>query len=79
VPKRRHVAKYIHPADKWKALRTKLHEARLRNEGLVRAKMADFMHKALPAFTAASEHPSKYDVVEQDSDTPVEFPVEVTP
>jgi hypothetical protein len=40
--------------------------------------MADFMHKALPAYTAA-EHPSKYDVVEQESDTPVEVSVAVTP
>jgi hypothetical protein len=41
--------------------------------------MADFMHKALPAFTAAAEHPSKDDVVEQGSDTPVEVPVAGTP
>jgi hypothetical protein len=36
--------------------------------------MVDFMHKALPAYTEASaaEHPSKYDVVKQESDTPVE-------
>jgi hypothetical protein len=39
--------------------------------------MADFMHKALPAYTA--EHPSKYDVVEQESGRPVEFPAAVTP
>jgi hypothetical protein len=40
--------------------------------------MADFMHKALPAYTAA-EHPSKYDVLEQECDTPVQVPFEVTP
>jgi hypothetical protein len=40
--------------------------------------MADFMHKALPAYTAAV-HPSKYRVVEQEPDTPVEVPVAVTP
>jgi hypothetical protein len=76
------MAKYIHPADKWIALREKLREARLRDKGLVRAKMADFMRKALPTYTAAAavEHPSKYDdVVEQESDTPVEVPVAVTP
>jgi hypothetical protein len=38
--------------------------------------MADLMHKTLPTYTA--EHPSKY-VVEQESDTPVFFPVAVTP
>jgi hypothetical protein len=85
VPKRRRVARHvpkprravIHPADKWIALRTKLREARLREEGLVRAKKADFIHKALPAYTV--EHPSKYDVVEQESDTPVDVPAAVTP
>jgi hypothetical protein len=42
--------------------------------------MANFMRKALPTYTAAAEHPSKYeDVVEQESDTPVEVPVAVTP
>jgi hypothetical protein len=44
--------------------------------------MANFMHKALPAYTAAAavENPSKYeDVVEQEYDTPVEVPVVVTP
>jgi hypothetical protein len=51
------VAKYIHPTDKWIALRTKLRVARLREEGLVSAKMAGFLHRALPAYTA--EHPSK--------------------
>jgi hypothetical protein len=66
-PRRAGKAKYIHPADKWIALREILREARVRNEGLVRAKMADFMHKALPAFTAAAEHPSKYDFVEQQT------------
>jgi hypothetical protein len=74
VPKRcrvaKRVAKYIHPADKWLALRTKLRKARLGDERLIRAKMADFMHKALPAYTAAV-HPSKYRVVEQEPDTPV--------
>jgi hypothetical protein len=89
VPKRRCVArragkaKYKHPADKWIELREKLREARVRNEGLVRTKMADFMRKALPTYTAATaaEHPSKYkdDVVEQVSDTPVEVNVAVTP
>jgi hypothetical protein len=39
--------------------------------------MADFMHKAIPAYTAA-EHPSKYGVVEQESDTPVEVPAALT-
>jgi hypothetical protein len=73
-------AKYIHPADKWIALRAKQREASLLDEGLVRAKMADFMHKALPVYTAAAaEHPSKYDVIEQETDTPVEVPVAVTP
>jgi hypothetical protein len=48
------VANYIHPADKCLFLRTKLRAARLRDEGLVGAKMADFMHKALPAYTAAN-------------------------
>jgi hypothetical protein len=38
--------------------------------------MADFMHKALPTYTA--EHPSKY-VVEQEYDTPAQVPVAVTP
>jgi hypothetical protein len=38
--------------------------------------MADFLHKALPDNT--TEHPSKC-VVEQESDTPVEVPVAVTP
>jgi hypothetical protein len=52
-----------------------MREARLREEGLLRSKMADFMHKELPAYTA--EHPSKY-VVEQVSDTPVEFPIVLT-
>jgi hypothetical protein len=69
------VAKYIHPTDKWIALRTKMREARLREEGLVRAKMADFMQKGLPTHTA--EHPSKY-VVEQESDTHVDVLVAVT-
>jgi hypothetical protein len=75
VAKIKRVAKYIHPTDKWICLRTKLREARLREEGLVRAKMADFMLKALPSYTA--EHTSKY-VVEQESGTPVEVPVPVT-
>jgi hypothetical protein len=70
------VVKYIHPADKWIALRTELREARLR-DGQVRAKMADFMHKALPAYSA--EYPSKYDVVEEESDTHVQVLVAVTP
>jgi hypothetical protein len=39
--------------------------------------MADFMHKALQAKTA--DNPSKYSVVEQEPDTPVEVPVAVTP
>jgi hypothetical protein len=39
--------------------------------------MADFTHKSLPVYTA--EHPSKYGVFEQESDTPVEFYVAVTP
>jgi hypothetical protein len=84
VPKSRRVsrragkAKYIHPVDKWIALPAKLHEARLRDEGLVRAEMADFMRKELPttytAAAAVADHPSKYEdfvVVEQESDTPV--------
>jgi 3-oxoacyl-[acyl-carrier-protein] synthase III len=53
VVKNKRVVKYLHPADKWIALRTKLREARLRDEGLVRSKMADFMNKALPAYRAA--------------------------
>jgi hypothetical protein len=77
VPKRSRVAKYINPSDKWIALRTKLREAMLRDERLERAKMADFMYKALPAYTAA-EHPSKYGVVEQEADTPVEVPAALT-
>jgi hypothetical protein len=76
VAKHKRVAKYIYPTDKWIALRAKLREARLREEGLVRINMADFMYKALPAFTA--EHPSKY-VLEQESDTLVEVPAAVTP
>jgi hypothetical protein len=74
--KNKRLAKYIHPADKWIALRTKLREARFR-DGIVRAKIFDFMHKALPAYTA--EHPSKYSVVEEDSDRPVDVPAAVTP
>jgi hypothetical protein len=69
------VAKYIHPSDKWIALRTKLREAKLREEVPVRPKMDDFLHKSLPDHTA--EQPSKY-VDEQESDKPVEVPVEVT-
>jgi isoaspartyl peptidase/L-asparaginase-like protein (Ntn-hydrolase superfamily) len=76
VAKPTRVAKYIHRTDKWIALHAKLREARLREEGLVRAKKADFMHKALPTYTA--EHPSKY-VVEQESDTHLEVPAAVTP
>jgi hypothetical protein len=75
--KNNRVSKYIHPADKFIALRTKLREAKLRDERVVRAKMADFMHKALPTYTA--EHTSIYDVVEQECDTPVEVPVAVSP
>jgi hypothetical protein len=63
-----------------------MREASLQDEGLVRAKMADFMRTALPttytaAAAVAAEHPSKYDddVAEQESDTPVEVPVAVTP
>jgi hypothetical protein len=47
--------------------------------------MADFMRKALPTTHTASAaaavvHPFKYDdVVEQESDNPVEVPVAVTP
>jgi hypothetical protein len=74
--KNKRAAKYIHPTDKWISLRAKMRQARLREEGLVRANMADFMHKALHAYTA--EHPSKY-VVEQESHTPVEVPAAVRP
>jgi hypothetical protein len=70
------VAKYIHPSDKWIALRTELSDAKVREEVPVRPKMANFLHKALPDHTA--EHPSKY-VVEQEPDKHVEVPVEVTP
>jgi hypothetical protein len=56
VAKIKRLAKYIHPTDKWIALRTKLRETILQEEGLVRAKMADFMHKTLLAYTA--EHVS---------------------
>jgi hypothetical protein len=68
--------KYFHPNDKWIALSTKMREDRLREEGLVRAKMADFLRKALPDYTA--DHPSKY-VIEQDSDTPEEIPIAAKP
>jgi hypothetical protein len=50
--------------------------ANLREEWLIRAKMADFLRKALPDYTA--EHSSKY-VVEQNSDTAVENPVAAAP
>jgi hypothetical protein len=70
------VAKYIHPNDKWIALRKKMPEASLQEVGLDRAKMADFLRKVLPDYTA--EHQSKY-VVEQDSETPLEMPVPVKP
>jgi hypothetical protein len=76
VAKIQRVAKYIHSTDKWIALRTKMREATLREKGLVRVKLAQFFHKALPTYTA--EHQSKY-LVEQDSDNPVEVPVVVTP
>jgi hypothetical protein len=39
--------------------------------------MADFIHKALTAYTA--EHPSNYGVVEKEPDSPVEVPAAVTP
>jgi hypothetical protein len=72
----KHVAKYIHPTYKWIALRTKMREARLREEGLLRAKMVDIRHKTLPDKT--DEHPYKY-IVQQASDTPVDVPAAVTP
>jgi hypothetical protein len=79
VAKTKHVAnrkigKYIHPSDKWIALRTKMREAKLRKEGLVHI-MADFLRKILPDYSAERQPKN----VEQESDTPVDIPVAGTP
>jgi hypothetical protein len=66
--------KYIYPHDKLIALRTKMREANLREKELVR-KMAGFLRKVLPDYTA--ERQTKNAV--QESDTPVEIPIAVTP
>jgi hypothetical protein len=53
IAKRRN-GKYIHPHDKLTALRTKMRQVNLREEGLIR-RMADFLRKVLPDYTAEHE------------------------
>jgi hypothetical protein len=66
--------KYIHNQDKWIALRAKMREANLREEGLIR-KTAGFLRKVLPNYTAERQPKN----VVQGSDTPLEIPVALTP
>jgi hypothetical protein len=65
---------YIHPHNKLIVLRSKMPEANLREEGLVR-KMADFRRILLPDHTAERE--PKNDV--QESNIPIEIPLAVKP
>jgi hypothetical protein len=66
--------KYIHPQNKWIALRAKMREANMREDELIR-KTADFLCKVLPDY---NEERQPKNVV-QESDTPMEISVAVTP
>jgi hypothetical protein len=60
--------------DKWVALRTKMREVDIREEGLIR-RLADFLRKVMPDY--ASEHQTQTEI--QRSVTPAEIPSVVTP